>query len=150
MKPSFWTTDRVSGTVLLGVALIVLWESRVLPLGSLQRPGPAFVPVLLASVLSGIAILVVAVGGSSPGLRSVRWAEARHAAMILATCVFVVLALERLGYRITIAAVLVFLLGVVERNRLVVVAFLALGFPLVSYWVFTRLGVILPTGPIGF
>jgi len=46
------------------------------------------------------------------------------------------------------ALVLAFFLGVVERNRLIVVIAVALGFSLISYWVFTRLGIILPRGPM--
>jgi len=48
------------------------------------------------------------------------------------------------------AVILLFLLLVIERNRPVVALSLALGVPLVSYWFFTRLGVLLPTGPLGF
>ena len=69
---------------------------------------------------------------------------------MIATCVFAVVALERLGYRITMAVILLVLLLVIERNRPVVALSLALGVPLVSYWFFTRLGVLLPTGPLGF
>lgn len=150
MKSSLGTTDRLGGSALLVFALAVLWESRGLPLGILQRPGPGFMPVLLASLLGAIAILIVAFGGRSPRLRSLQWSEASRAAVVLAACAFAVLALEWLGYRITIAAFLAFLLGVVERNKLAVVVSLAIGFPLVSYWIFTRLGVVLPTGPLGF
>jgi len=70
--------------------------------------------------------------------------------MVLAACVFAVVALERLGYRITMTVILLFLLLVIERNRLFVALSLAVGVPLVSYWFFRRLGVLLPTGPFGF
>ena len=144
------TIDRVSAVVLLALALLVFWESRSLPLGGLARPGPAFLPVILASLLAGIALVILARGGRSARLASLQWSEARHAAVVLVTCIFAVVALERLGYRITMAVILLFLLLVIERNRPVVALSLALGVPLVSYWFFTRLGVLLPTGPLGF
>lgn len=134
--------------VLFGAA--VLWESRALPLGTLRRPGPAFLPVVLAGLLLGLALLVLACGRRSPWLRSLDWSEAGHVAAILAACGFAALALERLGYRLTLAVVLAFLLGVVERSRPVVTVSIAVGFALASAWLFRRLGVLLPDGPFGF
>lgn len=144
------TARRVSALGLLLFALGVLWQSRGLPLGSLQRPGPAFVPSLLAALLGALALLMLVTGRDSPPLRSLGWTEAPHAAAVLAACGFAALTLERLGYRLTTAVVLAFLLGLVERNRPSVVVALALGFSLVSHWMFTRLGVLLPQGPLGF
>src|SRR5206468_1840748 len=84
------------------------------PLGTLHNPGPAYMPVLLALALLGLAILVAAWGGSGSKLRTVGWSEWRHAAAILGTCAFAALALERLGYRLTMGLALAFLIGVVE------------------------------------
>src|SRR5262245_33637144 len=99
------TTDRVAGVALAALALAVLLESwrLKLPLGSLDNPGPAYMPVLLAVGLFGFAILVAAVGGVATRLGAVGWAEWRHAVAILGTCAFAALALERLGYRLTMA-----------------------------------------------
>jgi hypothetical protein len=70
---------------------------------------------------------------------------------ILATCVFAALALERLGYRLTMAAVLGFLVGVVERKGILLSAAFALALALGSFYVFdTVLRVPLPRGPGGF
>ena len=144
------TTDRVSGLILVLFGLLVVWESRALPLGTLRRPGPAFLPSVLAGLLVVLALLVLVSGRRSPPLRSVDWSAARHAAAILSACAFAALALDRLGYRMTMAIVLAFLLGVVERSRPVVIVSIAVGFALVSYAVFRRLGVLLPEGPLGF
>jgi hypothetical protein len=150
IRISIATTKRFSGICLFIFALLVLWESRKLPMGTLQSPGPAFMPVLLASVLIAIALLMLVFGGNSSPLRSLQWSEAGHAAFVLAACGFTALALERLGYRITMGMVLAFLLGAIERNKPVVVVSLAVGFSLLSYWLFGRLGVLLPKGPMGF
>ena len=150
MKSSLGTIDRISAVCMLVFVLLVLWESRTLPLGTLERPGAGFMPVLLAGFLGGIAIMLLVLGGNSPPLRSLEWPEAKSAAAVLAACGFAALALELLGYRITMAVVLVFLLGVIERSKMVVVISLAISFSLVSYWIFKRLGVLLPQGPLGF
>ena len=144
------TTDRVAGAALVVVGLVAVWQSLQFPFGSLHRPGPAYVPVLLAVLLIVFGLAVAALGGASRRLDAIGWAEWRHAVAIFATCAFAAVALERLGYRLTMAALLVFFLGVVERKKPLVVAAVALGFSLISYLVFaTWLRVPLPLGPGG-
>lgn len=144
------TIDRAAGAALVLFAVGVLVESRALPLGSLRNPGPAYMPVVLALLLLVFGILLIAGGGRSPHLSATAWSEWRHAAAILGTCVFAALALERLGYRITTAVLLVFLLGLVERRRPVVTAVFALALTLGSFFLFaTILKVPLPRGPFG-
>jgi hypothetical protein len=101
------TTDRVSGAVLILFALLVILESRHYPLGTFRLPGPAFVPVLLASLLLIFGVLLVLTSSRAPRLASVSWTEWRHAAAILAASVsrFVT---ERLGYRLTVLLILGF------------------------------------------
>jgi putative tricarboxylic transport membrane protein len=144
------TVDRVAGAVLAVFALFVLWQSRVLPLGSLGNPGPAYMPVMLATLLLLGGLALAALGGGAPPLGALDFREWRHAVAIFATCAFAALALERLGYRLTILLALLFLLGVVERKRplaaLVFAAVLAAG----TFFLFDRLlRVPLPRGPFG-
>ena len=144
------TTDRVAGGALVLIGLVALWESRRFPLGSLHRPGPAYMPVVLALLLIVFGIAVAAMGSRSPRFRDVAWHEWRHAVGIFAACAFAAWGLERLGYRLTMAAVLVFLLLVLERKSVL----LTLGVTVVlawgSYYLFdTLLRVPLPRGPFG-
>lgn len=144
------TTDRVSGGALLLLALAVAWETRRLPLGTHHGPGPGYFPLLLAGLLALLALLIVAVGGAARRLGTLSWAEAPHALAILGVGGFAALALERLGYRLTVLGLLLFLLGIVERRRawvtVTVAALVAAG----SFWVFhTLLRVQLPRGPFG-
>jgi hypothetical protein len=81
----------------------------------------------------------------------VKWTEATRALIILAACGAATLALERIGYRLTVIALLVFLLIVVERKRPLPVALTALGFSLASYYIVANLlRVPLPSSPWGF
>lgn len=144
------TTDRVSGAVLVLFALGVIWESRNLPLGNFRAPGPAYVPVLLALLLLVFGLLVAATGGKSDKLSSVRWTGWRHALAILGGCVFATLGMERLGYRVTVLIVLVFLLKGVEKRSWMVTGLFALGLAFGSFSLFhTFLRVPLPLGPFG-
>ena len=145
------TRDRVAGLALLLFSLAVMWEDRVYPLGSVHHPGPGYMPMLLAIVLAAMATLVVLGGGGSPPLGSLRWTEKRHAGSILLGCAFTALAMERLGYRLTVILLVGFLLWVVERMRLAVVIAMALTLSLGTFYVFcTLLRVPLPLGPRGF
>jgi putative tricarboxylic transport membrane protein len=144
------TVDRVAGAGLAIFALFVLWQSRTLPLGSLANPGPAYMPVALATLLflGGLAIAIL--GRHAPPIRSLAFREWRHAVAIFAACAFAALALERLGYRLTIFILLLFLLAVVERKRAVTAAIFAAAFAAGTYFLFdTLLRVQLPRGPFG-
>lgn len=144
------TRDRFAGAVLFLFSLGVIWESRALPLGDLHTPGPGYMPVVLAAVLAGLSVLIVLGGGAAAPLASLPWTEGRHALAILGGCAFSALALERLGYRLTVIILLVFLLGLMERRRLVVTAALALGLALGSFFLFSNLLKLpLPRGPFG-
>lgn len=144
------TIDRVSGSALLVFALVVVWESRRLPLGTHHGPGPGYFPVLLAGLLGLLALVVVARRRSAPPLASLSWVEAPRALAVLGAAGFGALALERLGYRLTVLVLLAFLLGVVERRPPWVAGLIAAGVAAGTYWIFhTLLRVPLPSGPLG-
>lgn len=108
-------------------------------------------PTLLAVVLAGLSILIVLFGRNSAPVESLQWNEGKHALAILAACAFAALALERIGFRITMVLLLVFLLGVVERLKLLLVLSVAVGLSLGSFWFFNNLlKVPLPFSPLGF
>jgi len=65
---------------------------------------------------------------------------------MLLACGVAVFALERIGYRLTMIALLVFMLGVVERKRPLPTLLVACGFAFLSFFLFaTLLKVQLPT-----
>ena|ERR1044071_7631364 len=138
-------TDQVSGIVLVVFALVVIWESRHLPLGTLLQPGPAFCPVMLAVLLLIFGLLVALAGGNAPLWSSLTWSEWRHALAILGASVFSVLAIERLGYRLSVLIILLFLVKLVEKQGWVVSLVFSLAVSLGSYFLFyTVLRVPLP------
>jgi putative tricarboxylic transport membrane protein len=144
------TTDRVAGAALVLIGLIAVWESRRFPLGTLHRPGPAYMPTLLALLLVVFGVAVASMGSRSRHVAEVGWHEWRHAIGIFAACAFAAWGLERLGYRLTMAVVLVFLLFVLERKGVVLTAVLTLAIAWGSFLLFdTLLRVPLPRGPFG-
>ena len=148
------TTDRVAGAALTLIGLFVLWESlfsaRRLPFGSLWTPGPAYVPVMLACLLLAFGVAVIVMGAGAPQFSAVRWTGWRHTAGILLMCAFAALALERLGYRVTLTLVLFMLLRVLERKSTLFAGVFALALANGTFYVFDRLlRVPLPRGPYG-
>jgi len=144
------TTDRAAGATLVLIGLVTIWQSRAMPLGSLHRPGPAYMPVVLAVLLIVFGVAVFAMGSRAQSLAAVGWHEWRHAVAIFGACAFAAWGLERLGYRITIAVVLGFLLLVLERRGLVLGLALTLAMAWGSFYVFdTLLRVPLPRGLLG-
>jgi hypothetical protein len=144
------TTDRAAGAALVVIGFVALWESRRFPLGSLHRPGPAYMPVLLALLLIVFGVAVAAMGSRGPRLGEIGWHEWRHAVGIFAACAFSAWGLEYLGYRLTMGAVLAFLLLVLERKGVILTAILTLAIAWGSFLLFdTLLRVPLPRGPFG-
>ena len=143
-------SDQFSGLMLLALALYVGWENRAYPVGSLQEPGPGYMPLLLVIFLGVLGLLIALWGIRAGPLSGMKWTEAKRAVVILVACGVAAYALERLGYRITVIALLIFFLGVLERKRPIAVALVALGFSFASYYVVADLlHVPLPTSPWG-
>ena len=149
-KRGGFRSDQFSGLMLLALALFVAWQNRVYPVGTLSEPGPGYLPLLLAIFLGAMGLLIALGGGRSVPLSAMKWTEATRAIVILAACGAATLALERIGYRLTVIALLVFLLAVVERKRPLAAALVALGFSFASFYVVgDLLHVPLPRSPWG-
>ncbi|MHB8770235.1 MAG: tripartite tricarboxylate transporter TctB family protein [Syntrophales bacterium] len=146
------TIDRLSGAFLILLGLFVVWERRVLPLGTTSQPGPGYVPLILALLLLIFGVILIAQGKGSKPLRSLSWEEAPHAAAILGCCLFITVFLETIGYRITMLIVMGFLFGIMERrNSWWLALILTLGFSFGTFWLFdSLLRVPLPRGGWGF
>ena len=142
--------DRLAGAALFILAVVIVIESRSLPVGSLGRPGPAFWPIVTAAVLGLAGLAVAARGRASAVMTASHWGDAPHAVGVLVGCAFAAFALERLGYRLTILVLLLAYLGVLERQRLWITLAVALGVSFGTYWLFASLlRVQLPLGPWG-
>lgn len=144
------TIDQVAGAFFAAFSLLVLWETRRIPFGFLAEPGPGAMPTLLAVTLLACSIAVILGGRSGKRAAAVQWTEWRHAVFILGTCAFMALALERLGYRLTIFIALLVLVTVLEKKGWFAGTLFAGLFAFGSHYLFnTLLQVPLPQGPLG-
>lgn len=143
-------SDVVAGVVLMLIALLAGWQNRAYPVGTLAEPGPGYMPLMIAGALGVFGLLIALRAGTSPLFNAVDWSEGRRGIVMLIACGVAVLALERIGYRLSMTALLVFMLGVVERKRPVPTLLVAFGFAFLSYYLFASLlKVQLPHGPWG-
>ncbi len=144
------TVDRAAGILFAAFSVLVFWESRKIPFGTMAEPGPGALPVLLSLILLACSVAVFRGGRVGERLADVRWTEWRHAVAILGTCSFMALALERLGYRLTILIALLVLVSIVERKGWLAGVVFATSFSLGTHYLFnTVLRVHLPQGPFG-
>lgn len=144
-------SDQFSGLLLIAIAAYVGWENRAYPIGTLQEPGPGYMPLLLAIFLGGMGLLIAIWGAKSAPLSSMKWPEGKRAILILIACSAATWALERFGYRLTMIVLLVFFLGLVERLRPLPVVLVSVGFSFASFYVIgDLLHVPLPLSPWGF
>jgi putative tricarboxylic transport membrane protein len=144
-------SDQFSGLMLIALGLYVIWANQAYPVGTIHRPGPGFVPLALAVFLAAAGLIIALMGSRSQPLVEMPWPEAKRAVTILVAAGIAVAALDQLGYRLTVAALLLFLMGVIERMPVVTVAILSIAFPLASYYVVADLLLVpLPLSPWGY
>ena len=151
--------QRLGAAALVATGAFFIWRSLVdLPLGTIDNPGPAAMPLLLASLL-----VVFALWSLRRRLRSARSREAddadadgrgggglRHAVLIIAALVAAALALGPIGYRLTILCLLLFFLGVVERKPIIIALLVSFALSFGSHALFVHvLKIPLPSGPMG-
>ena len=149
-SPRGLRSDVVAGVVLMLIALLVGWQNRAYPIGNLAEPGPGYMPLMIACALGVFGLLIALRAGASPLINTLDWSEGKRGIVMLIACAAAVFALERIGYRLSMIALLVFMLGVVERKRAVPTLLVAFGFAFLSYYLFASLlKVQLPRGPWG-
>jgi putative tricarboxylic transport membrane protein len=144
-------SDRVAGVLLALLGAASGAEAiRLLPIGTLGNPGPAYAPVLVGALLAVLGTAIALSARDSPKLASLDWSELPHALRVLAGAGFAAIALEPLGFRIAALALLLFYLGIAERRPLMPTLAWSFGLAIGVHYLFVRLlKVPLPVGVFG-
>jgi putative tricarboxylic transport membrane protein len=121
------TTDFLTGLLFLAFGLFVIVYGSRYPLGTLQRMGPGYYPLLASSGLTLLGVILVARSFITGGSGEVGEINPRPLLMILLGTLAFGLLIERAGFlAASVAAVI--LTGFAERDiRLAETAALALG-----------------------
>ena len=143
--------DQIAGAVVMAFALYVAWASREYPFGTLAEPGPGYMPFVLALTLAAFGAVLALRASMVRARRAVRFDDLPHAMLLIAVLSAAALAIERAGYRLTVALMLLVLLAVVERRNVVVSALLAAAMALGTFHLINDvLRVPLPLSAWGF
>ncbi len=149
-------TYQITGALLAVLAAYVGHEALALRYYSSLGPGPGFFPFWLALILGIMALAMVAqatLGRPEPmptDFYADRGGYLRMGAIVL-SLLAVALLLERLGFRITMFAVYLFLLLALGRQRVFTALLVAAAGSVGAYFVFVEwLGVSLPVGAFGW
>jgi putative tricarboxylic transport membrane protein len=148
--------DQIAGVIMLVFSLAVVEGGRRMPPSNTFGPGAGFLPICLGIVMGLLSVLLLlsasrqssdAVGRSPfPDRRAMLAIGATVGAM----AAFILL-MELLGFLLATTLLSAFLLGVVERERWLTTAFVAVGNAVGLYVVFQLLlGVSLPKNLLGF
>jgi hypothetical protein len=143
-------TGRLPALALIGLGLAALTEASSLSFGTLQQPGSGFYPTLVCAAL--IAFGALSLGAAAPASGSSASEARGHARvwLVVAALAAYVWALIPVGFLLCSAALLLLLLrGIGGVSSLASSAAAALG-ALACYALFTRLGMPLPAGVLGF
>jgi Tripartite tricarboxylate transporter TctB family len=144
-------SDHVAGAAFVAFGALVIALSGDLPTGRLSMPGSGFLPKIVAAltILFGL-VLIVRAGESAP-FAEVSWGDVKHALMVTAITALAILLYTRLGFIITMAAMMIALLVVIERRKPVYAAAYSVAIVLLTYVSFEYLlKTPMPLGPFNF
>jgi hypothetical protein len=142
--------DHVAGTGLIAAGLAVFALSGDLSFGSLEFPGSAFLPEVLASIIIAMGALIVFGGAQSQPFRELGWSDLRHAGPVLAVSAAATVLYDRAGFVVTLVLMMSALLVVCERKRIVPAVVYSGTVVGLAYLLFTSLRAPIPIGPLGF
>jgi len=114
-------------------------------------PGSGFLPKIVAVLTIFFGLVLALRAGESKPFAAVPWADAKHAAMVVAITAVGVALFEWLGFLTTNILLIFALLVVIERRRLLPATVYSIGVVVVTYVLFAyALKTPLQAGPLGF
>jgi hypothetical protein len=140
----------VESFVLLALSGFLLLETRSLPVGSLGAPQVGFMPLLLAIILACLSLIMLGQALIAPKddhrHERMTWVAWKKTLMTLGALFVFALIFEYIGYILSTFFLVVFLMMAVQSQRWWMAITVASLSSLITYAVFTLLGVPLPAG----
>jgi hypothetical protein len=130
--------DHVAGAFFIALGLLVFALSGDLPFGSIAAPGAGMMPKLAAGLMIIFAFAVMLGAAASPPIATIDFGDRWHALQLVLITAGGVILYQRLGFLITMAALVFTLLVVVERRYPLRAALYAVGLSLFAYWLFGK------------
>jgi hypothetical protein len=129
--------DHVAGAAFVAFGLLVIALSGDLPTGQLSMPGSGFMPKIVAvlMILFGLALAARA-GVESGPMSDISWSDGKHAVMVIVIAAIATMLYTVAGFIITMVAMLLALLLVIERRAPLRAVIYSLSVVLVTYSAF--------------
>lgn len=146
------TTARVTSILFLLFAFFILFESRPYPLGSIDNPGPGFLPMLLGIALGVMSVILIWRSQAKDRGPQVKtpWPDRRGfltvCSIFLMLILFTVL-LDVTGYLINVFVFFILFLKPISKQKWSWSLAISIGATFIAYGLFERwLMVPLPRG----
>ncbi|MDP2294176.1 MAG: tripartite tricarboxylate transporter TctB family protein [Pseudolabrys sp.] len=143
--------DHIAGAafVLFGVAIIAL--SGDLPMGQLSMPGSGFLPIIVSVLTIFFGLMLVVGARESPLFSELTWSDDKHAVMVTVITGVSIAIYNYMGFVITMAAMMIALLVVIERRNPLRAAAYSLFIVFLTYGIFEfLLKTPLPASPFSY
>lgn len=141
--------ERLFGLFLLGVGLFAIYRSSLLPAGTVRTPDAGLFPFWISIALTVLVACSLAVRAPGALVPAERLGVARAAVMMAAIGFYAIL-LPWLGFLLCTVALLALTLRGLGRVGWLWTTVWAFGGTVGCYLLFTRLGLPLPAGVLGF
>ena len=144
--------EKISSVLLIVLAIFIVVEARHYPLGTIDNPGPGFLPFLLGLALGGMSIALLLKGWKKSENHPLVTSLPERGGLIKISSIFLMLILFTLFFEITgyIVNVFIFflvLLKPIGRQKWVWSLTISIGATSISYLLFERwLMLPLPRG----
>jgi hypothetical protein len=143
--------DHVAGGAFVVFGILIIALSGDLPAGQLSMPGSGFLPKIVAVLTIVFGLMLVLRAAESPPFATLAWSDGAHAALVTIIAVIAITLYTRLGFLITMAAMMIALLIVVERRKPLYALAYSAGVVLATYAVFVYvLKTPLPSSPFTY
>jgi len=109
--------DHVAGAAFVVFGALVIALSGDLPTGQLSMPGSGFLPKIVATLTIVFGLALMARASESPPYAEISWSDGKHALMVTAVTALGIALYTQLGFIITMTAMMVALLVVIERRN---------------------------------
>jgi hypothetical protein len=144
--------DHVAGAafILFGTTIIAL--SGDLPVGHLSMPGSGFLPMIIAvlTMIFGLALIARASAESVP-FSELEWKDGKHALAVTIITAAATVLYTYLGFIITMIALLVTLLVLIEKRSPIYAGAYSIGIVIMTYFAFEwLLKTPLPESPFSY
>jgi hypothetical protein len=142
--------DHIGGVLFILGGLLIFALSGDLPFGSLSFPGAGFMPLIIATLMIGMGVLLALGARDSAPFSEIDWSDLPHAALVTIIAAAAIALYTVLGFLIVVPAMMFALLVAIERKSILAAAAYSAGITLMTWWLFDVLRAQLPTGPFGF